>query len=269
MAEDDSGTRWLILYGAQLHPARQRQVLRETAPRSSSAVIVPTAWLSWDLAGVPFIEPCFCSAIVQGYNDQEGHLGEGDSSRDEKEGDGDYRRWVWERCSPGREYKGSLPPHLEGIAYKLTAPDFEVVALRFAEGDSSKLLGEIPEAQLLVGVAPHLPRLQPTREYFMLVLRGAFLNTLSQPYLAHLTNLQPFDPTLSRLKRLSRYLFTLTLLPSFLLFYLPAQILALPAWGRFGNWLLGAGLGKTRWLERVLSRWVGSGYRNEDGPSSP
>jgi hypothetical protein len=62
---------------------------------------------------VPFIEPCFCSAIVQGYNDQEGHLGEGDSSRDEKEGDGDYRRWVWERCSPGREYKGSLPPHLE------------------------------------------------------------------------------------------------------------------------------------------------------------
>ena len=62
---------------------------------------------------MPFIEPCFCSAIVQGYNDQEGHLGEGDSSRDEKEGDGDYRRWVWERCSPGREYKGSLPPHLE------------------------------------------------------------------------------------------------------------------------------------------------------------
>jgi hypothetical protein len=39
-----------------------------------------------------------------------------------------------------------------------------VQALRFAEGDSSKLLGEIPEAQLLVGVAPHLPRLQPTRE---------------------------------------------------------------------------------------------------------
>ena len=103
----------------------------------------------------------------------------------------------------------------------------------------------------------------------MLVLRGAFLNTLSQPYLAHLTNLQPFDPTLSRLPPPPLYLFTLTLLPSFLLFYLPAQILALPAWGRFGNWLLGAGLGKTRWLERVLSRWVGSGYRNEDGPSSP
>lgn len=108
-----------------------------------------------------------------------------------------------------------------------------------------------------------------TRRYFMLVLRGAFLNTLSQPYLAHLTNLQPFDPTLSRLKRLSRYLFTLTLLPSFLLFFLPAQILALPAWGRFGNWLLGAGLGKTRWLERVLSRWVGSGYRNEEHGSVP
>lgn len=97
----------------------------------------------------------------------------------------------------------------------------------------------------------------------MLVLRGAFLNTLSQPYLAHLTNLQPFDPATSWLKTLSRYLFTLTLLPSFLVFYLPARILALPAWARFGNWLLGAKSDKTRWLERVLSRWVGSGYRNE------
>lgn len=71
----------------------------------------------------------------------------------------------------------------QGIAYELTDPDFELVvgrtremlptvpthcvtvrALRFAEGDSSKPLGEISEAQLLVGVAPHSPRLQPTRE---------------------------------------------------------------------------------------------------------
>lgn len=101
----------------------------------------------------------------------------------------------------------------------------------------------------------------------MLVLRGAFLNTLSQPYLAHLTNLQPFDPETSRLKTFSRYLFTLTLLPSFILFFLPARVLGVPAWGRLGNWLLGAGLRKTRWLEGIVSRWAGSGYRN-DGPKS-
>ncbi|GAA5976903.1 hypothetical protein JCM10908_005670 [Rhodotorula pacifica] len=286
MADSAGNTRWLILYGAQLHPARQRLVLASTSPLSSSAVVVPSAWLSWDLAGVPYIEPCFCSAIIRGYNDHEGYAGTGLEDEKTKEGeageDEAYRRWVWERCSPGREYRGSLPPHLEGIAYELNPTDFALVteraqellptvpthcvsvrALRFANGDSSTPLGAIEEAQILVGVAPHSPRLQPTREYFMLVLRGAFFNTLSQPYLAHLTNLQPFNPSLSRLKTLSRYLFTLSLLPSFLLFFLPAQVLALPAWGKLGNWLMGSGLRKTRWAERWVSRWVGSGYRNE------
>lgn len=102
----------------------------------------------------------------------------------------------------------------------------------------------------------------------MLVLRGAFFNTLSQPYLAHLTMLQPFDPSTSRLKSLARYFLTLSLVPSFVLFFLPAQILRWPAWARFGTWLTGSqGVTGARWLERwVLSRFAGSGWRN-DGKS--
>lgn len=91
--------------------ARQRKVLLGVNPRSSSAVLIPTAWLSWDLAGVPYIEPCFCSAIVQGYNDHEGRS-EAVAKGEKEEGEG-YRKWVWDRCAPGKEYRGRMPPHLE------------------------------------------------------------------------------------------------------------------------------------------------------------
>lgn len=130
-------TSWLILYGAQLFrrfhlccaaprwlseltddvrftAARQRTILAGLKPCSTSAVVVPSSYLSWDLPGVPYVEPAFCSAIVRGYNDEEGVAASRSATSSEKEGEeGDYRRWVWERCSPGRPYRGSLPPNLE------------------------------------------------------------------------------------------------------------------------------------------------------------
>lgn len=75
-------------------------------------------------------------------------------------------------------------PHTQGIAYELTPSDYEVAvsrtrvmlptvptavvpvrAVKFAEGDSSKPLGDIERAFLLVGKAEHAPQLHPTREW--------------------------------------------------------------------------------------------------------
>lgn len=59
-----------------------------------------------------------------------------------------------------------------------------------------------------------------------------------------------------------RRLIQLTMLPQFLLFWLPSRIKGLGWWYdrvgvRFGGWGLGIG------IERLVSRWVGSGWRND------
>lgn len=79
-------------------------------PLSSHTVRVPTAFLSFDMRGLPFVEPCFCNALVQGVNDGEWPKGGEGERREEGEV---YRKWVWERCCPGLEYTGELPPRLE------------------------------------------------------------------------------------------------------------------------------------------------------------
>jgi len=97
----------------------------------------------------------------------------------------------------------------------------------------------------------------------MLVLRGAFLNVLSQPYLAQLTILRPMDLS-PPAKALSSRLVRLALIPSFVLFYLPSRILG-SVWAQLGALLFGKGLPKLRALERMARGVTGSGYWNEAG----
>lgn len=105
----------LCLPTAKLLAAR----LGPTKPLSSHTVLVPTAFLSFDMRGLPYLEPCFTSAIVEGVNDLGwsglgGKEGEGEQlTKEEKEGNEGYRKWVWERCCPGLEFTGELPPRLE------------------------------------------------------------------------------------------------------------------------------------------------------------
>jgi hypothetical protein len=93
-------------------------------------------------------------------------------------------------------------------------------------------------------------------------MRGAFLSVLSLPFLGHLMHIHPYVVS-SRPKLLARTFFRLLLLPGFLIFHLPSRALGFPRWGRLGRALQAAPerLGR---MERVLKRWVGSGYHNED-----
>ena len=158
-----------------------------------------------------------------------------------------------------------------------------VRASRFELGDLSRSLGEV-QADVLVA-RPETPSagLQPSREcvrlplddalertvlmcliarsYHMLILRGAFLNVLSQPYLAQLTILRPMDlspPAKAHTARLYRLL----LVPSFILFYLPSRILG-PVWAQLGALLFGRGVPALRALERLSRGTAGSGYWND------
>lgn len=72
-------------------------------PLSSTSCIVPDAWMTFDFRGLAFLEPCYTSAIVRGVSDVSW---EGESEEE-------YKRWVWDRCSPQLKYDGEYPPSLE------------------------------------------------------------------------------------------------------------------------------------------------------------
>ncbi|GAA5936597.1 hypothetical protein JCM3775_000143 [Rhodotorula graminis] len=281
MHQEAHKTRWLVLHGPLIFPARLAVILKDIVPVASSTVQVHDAFLSFDVPGVPFLEPAHANVLVKGFNDD----GEWSSKTDgekglDREGEA-YKRWVWARCSPGVDFAGSLPRELEGVAYELAEDDVETVvsralkflpssvptvlvpvrASRFELGDVTRSLGEV-SADIIVA-QPETPTagLQPSRDYHMLILRGAFLNVLSQPYLAQLTILRPMDlspPAKARTARLYRLL----LVPSFLLFYLPSRILG-PVWAQLGALLFGRGAPALRALERLSRGTAGSGYWND------
>lgn len=131
----DPSKHFYLAYGANLHrtlppllsssepadPARTAKLLSAllgpTLPLTSYTVRIPTAFLSFDFAGIPFVEPCYTSAIVRGVNDGGWSEGLGESERAwggvEVRDRVEYRRWVWERACPGLEFGGELPPALE------------------------------------------------------------------------------------------------------------------------------------------------------------
>ncbi|GAA5884774.1 hypothetical protein JCM6882_005388 [Rhodosporidiobolus microsporus] len=282
MVSDAPTTRSLVLYGPHLFPPRLRSILGAATPVSSSAVYIPNAWLTFDVPGVPFLEPVYANALVRGVNDQDAFAGE------EKEKDGGsreerYSRWVWGRACPGMQFEGELPPSLEGIVYELTDEDYQAVVssaaaafpsssaslvlvhcTKFANGDPAAPTGEVIAELLVAKPPPSSDALQPSQNQLRLVIAGALLSALSRPYIAYLSLLRPFIQTSSPSKALAVKLFRLLLLPSFILFHLPSKLLGLPAWAAFGRLLTGRGVNKLRGLERWMRGSVGSGYINED-----
>lgn len=95
---------------------------------------------------------------------------------------------------------------------------------------------------------------------------GAFFNTLSQPYLGHLILLRPYDPK-SLTKRIGRTLFSLLLLPSFLLFHLPGTFMnkmGITAGRGLGASVAGGVLSAAGTMERFARGLFGSGFSNSD-----
>ncbi|GAA5900032.1 hypothetical protein JCM8208_005571 [Rhodotorula glutinis] len=280
MVKDAHKTRWLVLHGPLIFPARLAVILKGIVPLTASTVQVHDAYLSFDVPGVPFLEPAHANVLLRGYNDN----GEWSSNLEREKGQGReseaYKRWVWARCSPGVDFAGSLPRELEGVAYELAEDDVETVvdralkflptvptvlapvrASRFELGDLTRSLGDV-SADIIVA-QPETPSagLQPSRDYHMLILRGAFLNVLSQPYLAQLTILRPMDLS-PPAKALTARLYRLLLVPSFVLFYLPSRLLG-PVWAQLGALLFGRGAPALRALERLSRGTAGSGYWND------
>ena len=206
----DPAKHFYLVYGANLHrtvslpTSRTHQLtpraakllsalLGPTPPLASYTVRVPSAFLSFDFAGIPFVEPCYTSAIVRGVNDRASSAEPGGSERGEE--GVEYRRWVWERCCPGLEFTGELPPALEvrplssgricgqeradssqGVAYDLSSthvaqvvassePLLPVDCTIFSNGDASISLGTLVAHTLVAPPEFRKKLLQPTARY--------------------------------------------------------------------------------------------------------
>ncbi|KAF9953291.1 hypothetical protein BGZ65_004773 [Modicella reniformis] len=118
-SKDDTQTLWYLAYGSNMNP-KVFTDWRKIQPLESKAVVVPDYWLSFDLCGVPFLEPCFASILKK------------DTSRLR---DKSYAVFVHERCCYGRKFvwdeknpeEHSYPPMLHGVAHKITQRDWDLV----------------------------------------------------------------------------------------------------------------------------------------------
>lgn len=156
---------------------------------------MPDAVLSWDVVGVPWLEPALASSIVKGINDGGWTDGIG-ADADAEEA---YKRWIWARASPQVEYTGEAPPPLEvcsalavispssrasgltlisqGVVYELSPAGWEhilatnppssplhlVTCVPFKSGDP--LLSSPAFAAFLpVSTSPRAPNLAPTEQ---------------------------------------------------------------------------------------------------------
>lgn len=116
------GISKLIRYPLSL-ASKLARLLKGLSPISSSTVVVPKAFLAFDVKGTPFLEPCYANCVVQGYNDTIRSDVTGRSAEREKQPDEDesaslraseaYKRSIWARCCTGADYEGSLPHPLE------------------------------------------------------------------------------------------------------------------------------------------------------------
>ncbi|KAF9919398.1 hypothetical protein BX616_000009 [Lobosporangium transversale] len=225
-AADGEKTVWYLAYGSNMEP----KVLtgrRKIKPIESVPVIVPGYWLSFDIGGIPFVEPCFASILKM------------DPARMH---DKAYAQEVFVRTQYGREFlwderhpdhpARSYPPVLQGVAHKITLRDWQLVIQ--SEGgwghDVPTGYNQIEVDCRVVGTNEHITthvlearplsvksHCQPSARYKALLVSGAAYHNLDPAYQQYLSTIVPYECTGARSK-IARVLFVFINFPTLLLF---------------------------------------------------
>ncbi|KAG0361548.1 hypothetical protein BG005_007967 [Podila minutissima] len=222
---NDEDTLWYLAYGSNMDP----KVLtdrRKITPLESLPVIVPEYWLSFDIGGVPFIEPCFASILKI------------DKSRLYQE---EYARFVHDRTKYGQAFlwdekhpEKSYPPILQGVAHRITFKHWQMVIQ--SEGgwghDVPTGYNQIMVNCTVVGtneqIAAHVldarplsikTRCQPSARYKNLLTAGAAYHNLDPAYRRYLATIVPYQCSGLR-SRFGQSLFMVFNLPMLIAFAL-------------------------------------------------
>ncbi|KAF9920119.1 hypothetical protein FBU30_010099 [Linnemannia zychae] len=114
---------WYLAYGSNMNPETFTKS-RGIQPLETQRVCVPGYWLSFDLGGIPFSEPCFASILKM------------DKTRLKEKA---YAQFVHDRCRFGQVFvwdgntsnddwqEKSYPPELQGVVYRITERDWKLI----------------------------------------------------------------------------------------------------------------------------------------------
>ncbi|CAO3568938.1 unnamed protein product [Mortierella alpina] len=199
--ESDAQTLWYLAYGSNMDPA----VLagrRKIQPLESKNVVVPEYWLSFDFAGVPFLEPCFASILKR------------DQSRVHER---DYALFVHDRCRYGQDFvwdedhpERCYPPVLQGVVHKITLWDWRLIVQSeggwghdvptgydHVEIDCSVVNSDEHISAHVLTARPHAirTRCQPSPRYKNLLTAGAAHHKLDPAYQDYLLRILPYECT--------------------------------------------------------------------------
>ncbi|KAF9104527.1 hypothetical protein BGX27_010056 [Mortierella sp. AM989] len=195
-------TIWYLAYGSNMDP-KVFTGRRKIQPIESKNVIVPGYWLSFDIAGIPYVEPCFASILKINYSrlhDYNYALETHDKTRFGQE-------LVWDETHPEHPLR-SYPPTLQGVIHKITLRDWELVIQ--SEGgwghDVPTGYNQIKVDCTIAGtkesIAAHVlearplsvrSQCQPSLRYKNLLTSGAAHHNLDPAYQRYLANVVPYE----------------------------------------------------------------------------
>ncbi|PKX89777.1 uncharacterized protein P174DRAFT_464180 [Aspergillus novofumigatus IBT 16806] len=249
-----------LAYGSNLC-AKTFQGKRGIRPLSQINVVVPSLQLTFDMPGLPYVEPCFAATRRRAHPSKETETGEvGDV---ESPADADTS----EQSALLSEDSTSMP--LVGVVYEVTITDYakiiatEVDCYPFPKSQSpTDPIPEHPEtkpfkAHTLLSPnedpdpchitakdhqlpPPYRRRkscyAQPSARYLDLINTGASEHNLPLPYRRHLSQFQPYRITTVR-QTFGKAIFVASWLPAFIIIISLSKLLAGPD-GRSPPWLV-------------------------------
>ncbi|KAL1917542.1 uncharacterized protein VTP21DRAFT_3935 [Calcarisporiella thermophila] len=277
---------WYLAYGSNMNSA----VLtgrRKIIPAESIPCVADGYFLSFDYAGLPYVEPCFASVI---------RLSDPTKRVTREEAENIHNRtmcnapFYWDEAHP------KLPPTLHGVLHKLTKRQFlrvleteggagsgsdtgylviEIECRQYApiHNDSvTKLssnrvldngLKTISALTLIGGKRATRPNLQPSIRYLNILREGAREHGLDPSYIKHLESLRPYGTNLPLRTRIGRYFLLPALLPAILLLFIYVLIRRHPRLKLFAAYML-YWLGQTAWFfhDNLLRFIIGSGVKD-------
>lgn len=219
-------TIWYLAYGSNMDP-KVFSGRRKIRPIESLVVTVPNYWLSFDIGGIPFVEPCFASILKTDH-----------ARLHQKE----YAEEVHSRTQYGREFlwdeshqehpSRSYPPVLQGVAHKITLRDWQLVIQ--SEGgwghdvptgynqiqvdcirhDNKEQIRAFVLESRPLSVKTHC---QPSARYKNLLTSGATHHHLDASYQHYLANIVPYECT-GVSSKIARVLFMAINSPIFAMF---------------------------------------------------
>ncbi|KAF9579229.1 hypothetical protein BGW38_004596 [Lunasporangiospora selenospora] len=262
-------TVWYLAYGSNMDP-KVFTGRRKIHPIESRPVIVPEYWLSFDIGGLPYLEPCFASILKK------------DSSRIHERA---YALEVHARTLEGRPFvwddrhpENSYPPTLQGVAHRITLREWQLVIQ--SEGgwgydlptgydqievecmvveNGTNPTGETLRTKVLEARPKSIrSHCQPSARYKSLLVTGAAYHNIDPAYQRYLSQVVPYECTGLKAK-MGRVVFSIANLPMLIFFFgmgnrgkRPEDLTKPPYWAA--------------WTQDKMARFSATLYDNVIGP---